>query len=48
MAGSLYMLYVDTGGLDRCYPPPPHRAAAEAGCKLQLYVEKLAVLIPAV
>lgn len=42
------MLYVDTGGLDRCHPGgKPTSGAAEAGCELQLYGEKLQVAIPA-
>lgn len=43
------MLYVDTGGLDGWYPGgnPPPSGAAEAGCKLQLYGEKLPVIISA-
>lgn len=45
------MLYVDTGGLDRCYPegkPPLHSGEQlKQDVKLQLYVEKLPALIPA-
>lgn len=41
------MLYVDTGGLDCCYPGGnPSREAAKAVCKLQLYGEKIPVLSP--
>lgn len=36
------MLYVDTGGLNRCYTGgQPPNGEAEAGCKLQLYGKKL-------